>query len=136
MKLPKAYLDYINRILLLVKAKALLMEYEIVVKHKEELKDKRYPKGYSAEVNIDTRYLQIDICISGKIYKQWKQKKYKEIVWLLVHEIAHVHTDPYYEFYGKFVPKKLADQLEHLNEQQTERLAKLIMLNIKPHEYL
>lgn len=136
MKLPKAYLKFIEEIFTLVKYKALLPEYAITVKHVKSLKDKRYPNGYSAEVVIDTRYLQVDVSITGKIYQLWKEKKFKEIVEILAHEVSHIYTDPYYELFEHVLPKNMIKQLEHINEQQTERISKLIMLNIRPEEYL
>jgi hypothetical protein len=136
MKLPKAYLDYIDKLIFLVKAKAVLPEYDFSIRHVKELKDRRYPNGYTAEVTTDTRYLQVKMAISGKLYKQWRNKQYKEMVELIAHELTHIYTDPYYEFFWEHVPKKFRNQIEHVNEQQTERLTKLILLNIKPKEYL
>lgn len=112
------------------------MDFDIKLKNKIAIAGRRYAGGYSAEMDVDTRYLQIDISLSGKFYKKWKDKDYKGMVAVMCHELAHVYTDPYFEFFLQFLPKKFHKQLEHLNEIQTERLSRVFMLNIKPKDYL
>lgn len=121
---------------MLIQAKALLMGYDFKLKYVKTIPGKRYYDGYSAEVFIDTRYKEVDIALSGKFFDKWKRKDYQDMVDVLIHELAHIYTDPYYEFFYDLVPKKLQKQVEHLNEMQTEKISRLIRLNIKPKEYL
>jgi hypothetical protein len=136
MKYPKAYLNYINKLVELFRARALLMEYEPQWKAVGHLKDKRYPEGYTAEIDVDTRYLEFEVNLGAKFYQRWKKKEYRQMAELMAHELSHVYTEPYAELFEHYLPPKAKKQLAHINEQQTERLSKLIMLNIKPKDYL
>lgn len=136
MKPPKAYTEYVEKIVALLQARMMLMEFEIKLYYKNRIGGRRYIEGYSAEVETDTRYMEVKIWLSNKFYSKWKRKDYKDMVAVLCHELAHIYTDPYYEFFDQALSKSKKKQLEHLNEQQTERLSRVFMLNIKPKEYI
>jgi hypothetical protein len=136
MKLPKAYLNHVNKLVTLFQAKMLLMDYELKIKQTELLTSPRYRDGSSAEVETDTRYLEARITLSGKFLKKWRNKEWRELAQTVAHELSHIYTDPYYELFWDLIPKKNRKQLEHINEQQTERIARLVMLNVRPKDYL
>lgn len=140
---PKRFRKFVDTAAQLVKTRLRMQEYEVTVWYHTKLKDKRYADGVSADVEVDTRYLEVEINISKKVYDDYyKQGDRRYIVGLLCHEMVHALTNPYYDYCWELMPrgqdakaKKVREGLQTINEQQTERIARIVMQNIRPNEY-
>lgn len=134
--MPKAYLNHVEKLIRLFQSRLMLAGWSIKARPVAKLRSRRYHDGYSAEVDVDTRYQDIEISLSGKYYKKWQRKEYQEMAQDMCHEMIHVFTDPYYEFFWDRLRERDRKALRHINEQATERITSIIMAAIRPEEYL
>lgn len=123
-KKPKEkYEEYIRNLVNILQAKMGLGEWKISVLFVKSLPDrkKRYPDGYSADIDVDYRYLDAEVRVSNKVYLRWLAGEYRVVASTMVHELAHILTDPYREI------AKMDSQYINVDERQTERIARAIM---------
>lgn len=140
---PREFRKFVDFAAQLVKTRLRMQEYEVTIYYHTKLPDKRYKDGVSADVEVDTRYLEVEINVSKRVYDDYyKQGDRRYIVGLLCHEMVHALTDPYYEFCWELLPqgekaaaKKAREALRTINEQQTERISRIVMQSIRPNEY-
>lgn len=72
-------------------------------------------------------YQTISIRYSKNTLKDFKEKKYEDIMHMLIHEMCHPLTDPLYGTgFERFITK---DQLEKERERLTDHIANIILKN-------
>jgi hypothetical protein len=82
--------------------------------------------GYSFEVETDHVYMDVVVQVSDVVRDLFRNGELKRIRELLHHELAHVWTDPVYDFLMKKARNK-KEEAEAINivENLTERIAQL-----------
>lgn len=143
-KPPKDFENYIKKLVEFFKVRCGLQEYLVKLEWVNGISGRDYyagkanAGGYTAQVDVDTRYLDITITFSKKIYKKYQEARYREIAEDVCHEFVHAHTDPYYEFLWPVLKKNRLVQrtLVVINEQQTQRISNMVMLGVRPENYL
>lgn len=93
-------------------------------------------EGCTAEIEIDSRYFDVNLYFSRKWERKFKEEDYEVLAQDMCHEFAHILSDPYYEFFWDQVDTKSHKSLQIINEQQTQRIASAIMVGVRPKEYL
>lgn len=88
-----------------------------------------------AWVCVDSTYLYTGIHIAPYAETLWREKRYDVLCEAIVHEFTHILVDPLYQFGLKLCAPAAEDHLEMMHEQQTQRIARIVMKSI-PRKYL
>jgi hypothetical protein len=120
----KFVLDRVERL----KKAALIPYFRINVKFVKRISGKGAPpEGYTAAIsNADRAYMEADIEVSKLMQKHFQQGHYRYIQEDLAHEIAHIFTDPYYDFLESKLGKRYPNELREMNERQTQKIGMII----------
>ena len=115
-----------------------LKHYQVAWKYVDKVPPPRKVKdaslqkgGYDAEVLIDTIYLTIDIALSPKMLKKFREKRYAELTLVLIHELAHEYTDEMCDQAETTLTTRIErEALRKLNESNTERIARVVFSHL------
>lgn len=134
---------YTNKLFFLFASKMSLGRYFVIYYYVEKINTGRPTTPRSgqdinctAEIQIDSRYFDLKIFFSKKWAEKFKKKEYEIMANDMCHELAHVLSDPYYEFFWLYVPRNLRRNLTIINEQQTQLIASAVMSGTRPRDYL
>jgi hypothetical protein len=84
-------------------------------------------KDSTSECLYSHPYQSINVRYSNDVLKNFKEKKYNDVLNVLVHEMCHPLTDPLYGTgFERFVTK---EQLENEREKLTDHLANILLKN-------
>lgn len=84
----------------------------------------------AASIWVDLVYLSIDIQVAPALLDYWKLKSYTVVLNCMVHEFAHILTEPLYLIASQATSQQTRRELEDVRERQTERIAKIFMENL------
>lgn len=105
-------------------------DMDIVYSTKSE-PDKDLTKHAAAAMRINSAYLSCAIVVDMEHFSGlWMKKDYREIMRLLAHEFSHLLTEPLYCIAIDAVTNASREQLEYIREQQTQRIANIIMQDV------
>lgn len=128
MKKPISFKKFIKNTAIEYRTIVFGGEYKMDILYMEEDKDNRL-----ADIEIDGKYLNFKLNIYPLLEEMYKDKKYKEVAEVILHEMCHLLTEPLYELVcnmveGKFVT---SENLEDVRERQTQRITNTISNLIK-----
>ena len=129
MKYPKQFQKYILEICEKLRWEFFVNEYQLTIAYSES----RTLDGeeVAATINTDLRYLTCKITIYPNLLDCWKKQDLKTINECLVHEFAHIITDPLYELAVKAVSKREEEFLDEVRERQTQRITNILFPHLK-----
>lgn len=114
-----------------------LGEYEIKIRYYKKLPMKEYAPGASAQIDVDSVYLSMDVDISKRVYDEgYRAGNWRKMAQIVVHELCHALTDPYYEMCANSGDTRTREVLRTLNERQTERIMKAIFAFVRDRDYI
>jgi len=74
----------------------------------------------------DTKYFEYVITIYPPLFEEYKKKRYDYVSNTMLHELCHMVTGGIVGFAYKHIPNHLADEFTKIEEQQTQRLTKIV----------
>lgn len=134
-KAPQDFKDYLWQLFNKFRSEMWLGEYELGIASYQHIPMPDYKDGASMEVEIDNAYLTILVKISKKVYPFWLRKNYRTIARMVIHELAHAHTDPLVTMLYENTDKKLHKEVRRTCERQTERIANSIYSFVRREDY-
>ena len=97
-------------------------EYEMELNYPDPMD----PKGSAASIRVDHTYLNFTINIAPLIFDYYKSGNFKEIKKVIIHEFAHLLTEPIYAVAIDAVANGAKGFLEDIRERQTQRIAHIL----------
>lgn len=128
--------QYVRELSASLKEHFSLQDWRITLHWEREQPESKNPDGAMvAWVCADSNYLFAGIHITPFAETMWREKRYEELCEAIVHEHCHILVDPLYRFGQKHCAPAAEDHLDMMHEQQTQRIARVVMKSI-PRKYL
>jgi len=125
MKYPEKFKDYVRS-----KAK----EYKLVIGAGEynmdiywEEEEEQGNHFTAAKIKIRTEYLFCNLHIHPPLYDYFKNKDLNQVDRIILHEMCHVLTEPFYEVVISNLAPIEQTYFEQIRERQTQRIANAII---------
>lgn len=122
MKYPVQFKKYIRGHCRELKEHFQFQEWEMFISWEDNDFEKR-----DAAIDVRPTYLEFTLRIYPQLMKPWKDKNAHEIMTALVHEFSHILTEPLYKVGVDSITNTSKDFLEDIREQQTTKIARIIM---------
>lgn len=133
---PKAFRDEIERIFEYFQHRMGLGEYEMRYAYFKKLPVKDHALGASMQIVVDSVYLTMEVDIGKRVYDEgYHAGSWRQIAQIIVHELCHALTDPYYEMCANTGDTRTREVLRTLNERQTERIMKAIFSFVSEKDF-
>lgn len=97
-----------------------------------EMEPGEVQKGAAAAMRSDPTYLECTIFIGPECKEHWKRKEYEDIARIILHEFAHLVTEPLYLIGLDAVTNTSKQFLEDVRERQTSRIANIVFEQLDP----
>jgi len=127
-ELIKEFDEYVSKELDLILQIGNLQEWQYFLYHPKNQKDK------NVECNVNHSYLTINIYFNDEILKEYKNKDFKWIRYILCHEISHIYTEELYRMATDCLALPMVPYVEKVREQNTERICKLLIKLLESEE--
>lgn len=125
--LPHGYKRHITRLIDKLRWEFFANEYFFRTRYFDEIP--RYERA-AAAIDISPTYLEATLKVSKQVLTMWQAKDYQEIARVLVHEFAHLLTEPLYLIACDGTARVARDLLEDVRERQTQRIANIVFTRL------
>ncbi len=129
MKYPIKFKQFVRKLTCYLKSEMYLHEWTIDVLYMEDDYENR-----AGAIDIGQSYFEAKIKIYPLLYRLWKEGKHEEVARVITHELCHTLTEPLYYIAEKNVSEKEYTYVNHIREQQTQRIAN-ILFPLIPKKY-
>jgi len=123
-----AYKKWIVKTLANYKANFALQGWDIRLEQVEDKKDS-IGRDLIYSINVDPRYDQAYIKIYPTSFEIWKEDK-ESTAYYLLHEIAHIFTEPMAEFIDPYVAPAIKDIYLDIWENATQKISVALRSNL------
>lgn len=90
------------------------------------------PAGYTAEMEGDPVYMEIDLSISKLMEEKFNEGRLQYINEDLCHELVHELMSPYYDFAVERIRNNEKEALTNIDENTVQKITMIVMKNFKP----
>lgn len=129
---PRAYQDYVRALCDKLRTEFFCGEYRMDIQYFDEITN----EGKAvATIRTDTKYLNFTINVSDGVLRLWREREYSRIAEILLHEFAHLLTDPLYDIAIDAITNTNKQFLEDVRERQTQRITNVIFWRLPKSIY-
>lgn len=129
MKYPTKFKQFVRKLTNYLKFEMYLHEWTVDMLYMEEDFENR-----AAAIDIGQSYFEAKIKIYPLLYRMWKEGKHEDVARVIIHEFCHTLTEPLYYIAETNVSAKESTYVNHIREQQTQRIA-IILFPLIPKKY-